>query len=107
MINKVILLGNLTKEAEVKKLKGGKAYARFTVALNTKDKSMFINCIAFDKTAELVANYFTKGSHIGVTGSLDIQEKDGKYYTNIIVNEVSFAGYKKAEAEEAMEDLPF
>lgn len=107
MINKVILLGNLTKEAEVKKSKGGKAYARFTVALNNKDKSMYVNCIAFDKTADVVANYFSKGSHIGVTGSLDIQEKDGKYYTNIIVSEISFAGYKKAEAEEATEDFPF
>ena len=107
MINKVILLGNITKEPEVKKSKSGKKYARFTIALNEKDKTTFVTCVAFEKTAELIENYFSKGSFIGVTGSLDIQKKDDKYYTNIIVNEISFAGYKKAEAEEAMEDLPF
>lgn len=107
MINKVILLGNITKEAEVKKSKSGKKYARFTIALNEKDKATFVNCVAFEKNAEIIENYFSKGSFIGVTGSLSIEKKDDKYYTNIIVNEVSFAGYKKAEAEEATEDLPF
>ena len=107
MINKVILLGNLTKEAEVLKTKSGKKCARFTIALSEKDKTAFVNCVAFEKTAELVKNYFSKGDYIGATGRLDIQEKDGKYYTNIIVNEISFAGYKKAEAEEATEDFPF
>ena len=107
MINKVILLGNITKEPEVKKSKSGKKYARFTIALNEKDKTTFVPCVAFEKTAELIENYFAQGSFIGVTGSLDIQKKDDKYYTNIIVNEISFAGYKKAEAEEATEDLPF
>ena len=107
MINKVILLGNITKEPEVKKSKSGKKYARFTIALNEKDKATFVACIAFEKTAELIEKYFSKGSFIGVTGSLDIQKKDDEYYTNIIVNEISFAGYKKAEADDATEDLPF
>ena len=107
MINKVILLGNIAKEPEVKKSRSGKKYARFTIALNEKDKATFVPCVAFEKTAEVIENYFSKGSYIGVTGGLDIQKKDDKYYTNIIVNEISFAGYKKAEAEEATEDLPF
>lgn len=107
MINNVVLLGNITKEPEVKKSKSGKKYARFTIALNEKDKTTFVTCIAFEKNAEIIENYFSKGSFIGVTGSLDIQKKDDKYYTNIIVNAVSFAGYKKDEAEEATEDLPF
>lgn len=107
MINRVILLGNIAKEPEVKKSKSGKKYARFTIALNGRDNTIFVPCVAFEKIAELIENYFVQGSFIGVTGSLDIQKKDDKYYTNIIVNEVSFAGYKKAEAEEAIEDLPF
>lgn len=107
MINNVVLLGNITKEPEVKKSKSGKKYARFTIALNGRDKTTFVPCVAFEKTAELIENYFTQGSFIGVTGSLDIQKKDDKYYTNIIVNEISFAGYKKAEAEDATEDLAF
>ena len=107
MINNVVLLGNITKEPEVKKSKSGKKYVLFTIALNGKDKTTFVPCVAFEKTAELIKNYFVQGSFIGVTGSLDIQKKDDKYYTNIIVNAVSFAGYKKDEAEEATEDLPF
>ena len=107
MINKVVLLGNITKEPEVKKSRSGKKYACFTIALNEKDKTNFVTCVAFEKTAELIESYFSKGSFIGVTGSLDIQKKDDKYYTKIIVNEISFAGYKKAEAEDATEDLPF
>ena len=107
MINKVILLGNITKEPEVKKSKSGKKYARFTIALNEKDKTTFVPCVAFEKTAEIIENYFAQGSFIGVTGSLDILKKDDKCFTNVIVNEVSFAGYKKAEAEDAIEDLPF
>ena len=107
MINNVVLLGNITKEPEVKKSKSGKKYVLFTIALNGKDKTTFVPCVAFEKTAELIKNYFVQGSFIGVTGSLDIQKKDDKYYTNIIVNAVSFAGYKKDEAEEATEDLQF
>lgn len=119
MINKVILLGNITKDPEVKKSKSGKKYARFTIALNEKDKTTFVTCVAFEKTAEVIKKYFVQGSFIGVTGRLDIQKKDDKYYTIIIVNDVSFAGYKKDEVEveekedeeedeeEEIEDLPF
>lgn len=107
MINNVVLLGNITKEPEVKKSKSGKKYARFTIALNEKDKTNFVSCVAFEKNAELIEKYFVQGSFIGVTGRLDIQKKDDKYYTIIIVNEVSFAGYKKAEKEEENEESEF
>lgn len=107
MINKVILLGNITENPEIKKSKSGKKCAYFSIALNAKDKTTYANCIAFEKNAELLQNYFAKGDFIGVTGRLDILKKNDKYYTNIMVSEISFAGYKKAEAEEATEDFPF
>ena len=63
-MNNVVLIGRLTKDPELKYSQSGKAYCRFTVAVNrdfNKDEADFINCLAFGKTAETIAEWLGKG----------------------------------------------
>jgi single-strand DNA-binding protein len=105
-MNKVILKGFLTKDPERVDNKSGKSLCRFTIAVNRrfkKDTTDFINCIAWDKTADHILSYFNKGSEILVTGRLEVDrydDQDGKtvYRTNINIEETYFCG-KKSNAE--------
>ena len=80
-MNIIILTGRLTRDPELKTGQSGKAYARFTLAVERpmqKDETDFINCVAFGKTAELIGEYLRKGRKAGVTGRL----QTGKYEVN-------------------------
>ena len=81
-MNKVIILGTLTKEVEVKHTQQGKAIAKINLAHNErftaqngekKDKAMFIECVAFDRGAEVLQQYFHKGSRILIEGKLNLE----------------------------------
>ena len=92
-MNKVILSNTrLVRDVDVK-VSNGLAIAKFTVACNrtfNKEKSDFINCVAFGKRAETIAQYFTKGSSINLEGRIQtgFYEKDGqKIYTFEVVAE--------------------
>lgn len=92
-MNKVILSNTrLVRDVDVK-VSNGLAIAKFTVACNrtfNKEKSDFINCVAFGKRAETIAQYFTKGSLINLEGRIQtgFYEKDGqKIYTFEVVAE--------------------
>ena len=109
IINKVVLLGRLTKDPELRYAAGsGTAVCRFTVAINRqfkKDETDFINCIAFGKTGETIAQYITKGRQIAVTGSIrtgSYDAKDGtkRYTTDVIVETFEFVESKKKETNE-------
>ena len=64
-MNTVVLSGRMTKDPELKYTSGGKANARFTLAVQrTKDEADFVNCVAWEKTAETIVEYFKKGSQI-------------------------------------------
>ena len=98
-MNKVILIGRLTKDPDLRFGQGsGKAIARFTLAVNRamkKDEADFINCIAFGKTGEAIAQYLTKGKQLAITGGIrtgSYDAKDGtkKYTTDIIVESFEF-----------------
>lgn len=103
-MNKWEGVGRLTKEPEIKNTQSGVVITNFTVAidrrLKEKDgtrKADFINCVSFGKTAELLKNFFHKGSWIGVCGSVQtrsFQRQDGStaYVTEIIADEVYFVG---------------
>ena len=100
-MNQVNLIGRLTKDADVSVTKGGKKWARFTLAVNKgKDKpALFVDCTAWEKTADLVSQYFATGSQIGVTGELDqseYQDKEGKNQrrTYVTVRQVYFIDSK-------------
>ena len=100
-MNKVILIGRLTKEPELRYAAGsGTAVTRFTIAVNRqfkKDEADFISCVAWNKTAETIAKYFTKGRPIAIvghmqTGSYDAQDGTKRYTTDVAVESFEFVG---------------
>ena|SRR5690625_2961345 len=98
MINNFIGIGRTTKDIDLRYSQNGTAIANFTIAITRrfdKEKTDFIRCIAFKKTAELIAQYVKKGNQIGIEGSIQTgsyQDKEGKtvYTTDVIVNNVQF-----------------
>jgi single-strand DNA-binding protein len=114
-MNKAIIMGRLTKEVETRYTQSNTAVTKFSVAVDRRvkqgeeKKADFINCVAFGKTAEFISKYFVKGSSIAVvgriqTGSYDNSEGKKVYTTDIMVEEVSFAGGKKAEGQQPKSD---
>jgi single-strand DNA-binding protein len=99
-MNKVLLIGRLTKDAELRYTANGKAVASFTVAVQrNKEEADFINCVAWNKTAENLANYTSKGSLIGVEGSIQTRSyknNEGKtvYVTEVWAQSVEFLSSK-------------
>nr|DAO84003.1 MAG TPA: Single strand binding protein [Caudoviricetes sp.] len=100
-MNKVILIGRLTKDPELRYAAGsGTAVCRFTLAVSRqfkKDETDFINCIAFNKQGEAIAKYVTKGRQLAVTGSIRTGSYDGqdgvkRYTTDVIVESFEFIG---------------
>ena len=105
-VNKVILIGNLGKDPEVRHLEGGSSVARFTLATNEyyKDKqgtrvehTEWHNISAWRNLAELAEKFLKKGSQVYVEGKLrtrQYQDKDQqtRYVTEIIADEISLLG---------------
>lgn len=126
-MNTVAQIGRLTRDVEVKYTQNGKAFARFTLAVNSCHKkpdgtydTHFFNCVIWDKAATNLAKFTKKGSLIGVTGKLESRsyEKDGHkvYVTEIIIENFDLLE-KKDKGSEVVpvfetvdikdEDLPF
>lgn len=108
-MNKVILMGRLTRDPEVRNSQGGTAVARYTLAVDRMFKregepnTDFINCITFGKSSEFVEKYLKKGMRIAVSGRIrtgSYTNRDGVkvYTTDIIVEEHEFAERKQAGA---------
>ena len=101
-MNKVAIVGRITRDVESRNNDGGNMIARFTVAVNRRFKNSegnydadFINCVAFSKTAEFISKYFKKGSAIGIigriqTGKYTNNEGSTVYTTDIVVDEAEF-----------------
>lgn len=94
--NQVIIGGRITADVECKTTTTGKSVASFTIAVNGRNNdTTFINCQAWEKTAELVANHFKKGASIMVVGSLQVRswnDNNGnkRYATEVLVDRVYF-----------------
>ena len=111
-MNKVQLVGRLTRDPEIRYSQGenATATARFSVAVNRRFKNAegnydadFINCVAFGKSAEFVEKYFKKGMAIGLTGRIQTgsyTNKDGQkvYTTDVVVEETEFVESKGASS---------
>lgn len=105
-MNKVILVGRLTKDPELRATTSGVSVASFTVACDRRfvkqgeeRKADFINCIAWRQSAEAISRYFKKGDRIALEGSIQVrdwQDNDGKkhYATEVIVDAWEFAQSK-------------
>ena len=102
MINRVVLVGRLTKDPELRYTPSGVPMARFTIAVNRTFSSQsgereadFIGCIAWRKQAENLANFMRKGSLVGVEGRIQtgsFEGQDGKrvYTTDVVADSVQF-----------------
>lgn len=134
-INQIIIMGRLAGAPTTRYIQGSNAsVTRFTLAVERDYKAQgeespkadFINCVAWNKTGEFIDKYFSKGSMIAVTGSLETgsytDRETGKtvYTTDVRVNKVSFTGERRNETPAASsgdgfmnvpdgidEDLPF
>ncbi len=109
-MNKVILMGNLTREPEIRYSAGesSMAIARFSIAVNRRFKRQndqadadFFNCTAFGKTGEFVEKYLHQGSKVLVMGRIqndNYTNRDGQkvYSVQVIVEEIEFAESKAA-----------
>lgn len=113
-MNKVILMGRLTRDPDIRYSQGEKAtaVARYTLAVNRSFKregepdADFINCVAFGRTAEFAERYFRQGIRIVISGRIQTgsyTNKDGVrvYTTDVIVDEQEFAESKAASQQNA------
>ena len=100
-VNKVILLGNVGKDPEIRATGGGTNVANFSLATTDRfkdqsgtwqDRTEWHSLVAFGRTAEIVRDYVKKGSRLYVEGKIQTRswEKDGekKYKTDVLVNEL-------------------
>lgn len=104
-LNKVIIMGRITHDLEMKQTQSGTAVLSFTVAIDrySKDEEKaadFISCVAWNKTAEFIAKYFGKGRMIAITGTLHSRTYDDKngtkhYVTEVYVDSADFTGEPK------------
>ncbi|MBC5638508.1 MULTISPECIES: single-stranded DNA-binding protein [Ornithinibacillus] len=102
MLNRVVLVGRLTKDPDLRYTPNGVAVANFTVAVNRPFSNQqgnreadFINCVIWRRPAETLANYMKKGSLIGVDGRIQTRSfegQDGKmvYITEVVADSVQF-----------------
>lgn len=106
--NKIIIIGNISNEIELKQTQSGLSVCSFNVAVNRRgngeQKTDFFTVQAWRKTAEFVAQYFKKGSPILVCGQMqtrDFTDKQGNKRTayEIVADEVSFVGGKETPTE--------
>ena len=107
-MNKVCLVGRLTKDPELRNTTTGRGVCQFSIAVNRtftnqngQREADFINCVVWDKQAENLAKYMHKGSLISVDGRIQTRnydDKDGKrvYVTEILANNISFLDSKNS-----------
>lgn len=105
-MNKVVLVGRVAKDVELRTTTSGKSVALFTLAVNRDYKNAegkydadFFTCVAYEQRAETISRYVSKGDRFGVTGKLTTRnyEKNGTkvYVTEVKVEEFEFLESKK------------
>ena len=119
-MNKAILVGNLTKDPEMRTTPSGVSVTSFTVAVQRRYKDAdgerqadFISCVAWRGTAEFIAKHFIKGQKIGIVGSLQTRTYDDqngvrRYVTEVVVDEAEFVTSKAQNSgtnKQSAEDL--
>ena len=96
MINRVVLVGRLTKDVELRKTNSNTSVCSFTLACNRRFQSQqggqtadFINCIAWRQSADFLAKYASKGSIVGVEGRISTRSYDNQAGQKVYVTEVT------------------
>ena len=122
-MNLCVLHGRMARNAEMRTSQAGKAFARFTVAVDRAAKNGeeraadFISCVAFGRTAEMIERYFPKGKEILLeghiqTGSYEAKDGTKRYTVDVLVDRVEFCGSKgdggrQEKQESGQMDIPF
>ena len=102
MMNKVELIGRITKDLELRYTQSQKPVLSFSIAVNKRvngeNSADFISCVAWNTTAEFISRYFKKGQEIAIVGRLQNRSYDDKgqkkYVTEVVVEETEFVGSK-------------
>ena len=120
-MNKVELVGRLTKEPEVKLTSNQTKFCNFTIAVDRRFKDAngqrqadFINCVAWKQTAEFIQKYFHKGNRIGICGSIQTrtyEDQNGQkhFITEVLAEEAEFVesqATNQAQAPSPAEEAP-
>jgi len=117
-LNKVTLMGRLTRDPELRSTATGTSVASFTIAVDRRfanrdgeRQADFINCVAWRQTADFISKYFPKGRMIAVCGSIqtrtwDDQEGKKHYVTEVVVDEAYFAGSTPGQGATPMQSAP-
>lgn len=115
MINRVVLVGRMTRDPELRRTNTGDAVTSFTLALNRNYNSAdgqqadYINCVVWNKIAEATNEYCSKGSLVGVDGRLRSRSYDNAqgqkvFVVEVICNSVQFLDTKKKQSDNVEED---
>ncbi len=113
-LNSVILIGNLTRDPELRYTQNGAAKVQFSIALNRywkdregnrQEETTFVNIVAWGAQAENCANYLKKGRPVAVEGRLSIrsyttEEGEARKITEVVANNVQFLGGGQGSSEE-------
>lgn len=112
-MNKIMLIGNLTRDPELSETKGGVSYCNFSIAVSRsftnadgERETDFFDCIAWRGAAETIANYFSKGNKIGVSGRVEIGSYKDDYGTKrktfkVVVEDFDFLTPKARDNNES------
>lgn len=108
-MNKVILVGRLTRDPDIKNTTSGKSVASFTLAVDRRFKNKdgqkeadFVPIVVWGKQAEFAGQYLSKGSQIGVSGRLQVRSYDAqdgqrRYVTEVVADEITFINTGKKD----------
>ena len=118
-MNKVVLIGRLVRDPEMRYTQSGKAFATFTLAVdrrfskqnNNQPTADFIPCMAWDKLAEIIGNNLAKGRRVGVEGHLqtrtyEAQDGSKRSAFDVVVNELEFLEPKKGQQSQGQQVQP-
>jgi len=117
-MNKVILIGRLTRDPELRTTPSGTATTAFTVAVDRtfvnqqtgQREADFINCVAWRKQAENISRYCSKGTQVAVEGRIqtrnyDAQDGTKRYVTEVICDNVTFLGSRNSNSRDDSSDI--
>lgn len=118
--NKVILMGNLTRDVEVRTTANGQNVANFSLAVTrswkgqdgqSQDQTSFINCVAWGKVGDIIAQYVSKGSPLLVSGRLDqrsYEDKDGnkRQAVEVVVEDFNFISGGRSDSQAGQSARP-
>lgn len=116
-MNQVSLLGRLTKDPEVKKTQSGTSVCSFTIAVDRKYKDAngakqtdFIPCVGWRQVADIIGQYFHKGSRIGITGSIQTRSYDGQngkvFVVEVLAEQIDFIDKRSDSEQQEQKPIP-